>query len=351
MMLRAWIERLVIVTALASLPYVLGEYSLGLATEALILGLLVASLDLLAGYTGLVSIGHAAFFGLGGYAVALLGTRLDLSNAVLMLLAATVVAAVGALVIGWFSSATRGVTFIMLTIAFGEIVAVIALTWRSLTKGDDGISGVPVATLDPLLDLNLGSPVTFYWYVLIVFVIGMAILSRIVASPFGWALRGVRNNPERMTALGYWVRGYKLAAFVIGGAIAGLAGGLNVQDTGFVSPALLAFTFSALAIVMHKIGGSQTLYGPVIGAVIVVYFRDEISSLFPEQWQIGLGAVFILAVYLLPDGVAAPIQRLRSRFGLGERGFIPGPPRSGRNAARPAEPVPIGISGAGEDRA
>lgn len=349
-MLRTWIERCALIAALASLPYVLDEYTLGLATEVLILGLLVASLDLLAGYTGLVSIGHAAFFGVGGYAAGLLGTQLGMSNAVLVLLAAAGLAALGAVVIGWFCSATKGVTFIMLTIAFGEIVAVIALTWRSLTKGDDGIAGVPVATMDPLLDVDLGNPVTFYWYALIVFVIGMAVLSRIVASPFGWALRGARSNAERMTALGYWVRGYKLAAFVIAGAVAGLAGGLQVQDTGFVSPALLAFTFSALAIVMHKIGGSQTLYGPVIGAAIVVYFRDELSSLFPDQWQIALGVVFILAVYLLPDGVAAPIQRLRRRLGLGERAFTP---RRAAVAGEPdkAAPVVMGTARSEEDRA
>jgi len=307
---RAWIERAIVVALLLALPFVVSGYIVGLAADILVLGLLVASLDLLIGFTGLVSIGHAAFFGVGAYALALASTRAGLTDAVQGLLLAAIVGAAAALVVGWFATGTRGVTFIMLTLAFAEIFVVVAVSWRSVTNGDDGITGIPVPSLFGQL---LIGEWTLYYYTLVVFLIGYVILSRVMSSPFGRALQGIRANDDRMRSLGYSVRLYKLAAFTIAGALAGVAGGLHVHNVGFVSPVLLGFGLSAFILVMHKIGGGGTLWGPVIGAAIVLYFRDVVSSAFPHQWEALLGLLFILVVYFLPRGVSGMVQQLHRR--------------------------------------
>lgn len=308
---RGWSERALVVGLLLALPFVVSGYLVGLAADILVMGLLVASLDLLIGFTGLVSIGHAAFFGVGAYTVALAGTRGGITDAVLGLLLAVVAAAGAAFVVGWFATGTTGVTFIMLTLAFAEIFVVVAASWRSVTNGDDGITGIPIPALFGQL---LIGEWTLYYYTLVVFLIGYVILSRVTSSPFGRALQGIRANDDRMKSLGYSVRGYKLAAFTIAGAVAGLAGGLHVHNVGFVSPVITGFTLSAFILVMHKIGGGGTLWGPVIGAAIVLYFRDEVSSAFPSQWEALLGLLFILVVYFLPRGVAGLVQKLHRRF-------------------------------------
>lgn len=333
---RAWTERVLVVGLLLALPFAVSGYLVGLAADILVMGLLVASLDLLIGFTGLVSIGHAAFFGVGAYAVALAGTRAGLTDAVQGLLLAVVAAAVAAFVVGWFATGTKGVTFIMLTLAFAEIFVVVAGSWRSFTNGDDGITGIPVPDLFGQL---LVGEWTLYYYTLVVFLIGYVILGRVTASPFGRSLQGIRANEDRMRSLGYSVRGYKLAAFTISGAVAGLAGGLHVHNVGFVSPVILGFTLSAFILVMHKIGGGGTLWGPVIGATIVLYFRDEVSSAFPRQWEALLGLLFILVVYFLPRGVAGLIQHLHQRFrsrwqppGIGGKRTPVGQPRTAEDA-------------------
>jgi branched-chain amino acid transport system permease protein len=324
------------VAVLVAAPFVVGDYRLGLLTDILIYGLLVVSLDLLIGYTGLVSLGHAAFFGLGAYAVGVLAERDVSSSLVVVLPVAVLVAGLVALVLGWFATATRGVAFIMLTLAFGQLLFVLAVSWRSLTNGDDGLAGIRDATLVPGSDLEpFPDDLAFYFYALAVFLAGYLVVRTLVRSPFGLALEGIRENPERMTALGYWVRGYKLAAFTAAGALAGLAGALHAQKLQFVSPEDLGFTLSALVLVMHTIGGARSLWGPVVGAGLVLLVRDELSAAF-DRWQLLLGVVFILFVYLLPQGIAGLFAG-RGRVRLpGRRAVSRSLPQEASESAPPA---------------
>jgi branched-chain amino acid transport system permease protein len=301
--------RAAVLAALVAAPFLLSEFRLGLLTDILIFGLWVVSLDLLIGYAGLVSLGHAAFFGLGAYTVALLATEEVTTSVLLTLPAAVLLAGLAAVVLGWLATATRGVAFIMLTLALGEILFVLAATWKSVTRGDDGLPLAGDLMLLPGFGIEFfESDFGFYFYVLALFLLGLLLVKLIVNSPFGLVLEGIRENPERMASLGYWVKGYKLAAFTIAGALAGLAGALHAQKFQFVSPELLGFTLSALALVMHTIGGGRSLYGPVLGAGVVLFVRDELSATF-EHWLLLLGIVFILFVYFLPRGIAGLIDR------------------------------------------
>lgn len=308
-----WLRRLPVLALLVLLPYVLGTFRLGLLTEVLIFGLLAASLDLLVGFTGLPSLGHATYFGVGGYAAALVARNLT-GNVLLGLLVAVVVAALVAVVTGWLAVRTRGVYFLMLTLAFAQLLFSLALTWQPVTGGSNGLS---VPTIDLLPGVTLTSTLRFYFFVLVVFGLGYLTLRRVVDSPFGRSLVGVRENEARMRSLGYSTLRYKLAAFVIAGAFGGLAGGLFAYFQRFISPDNVAFQISALALIMVIVGGVGTLYGPVIGAAFILLLRDELSARF-ENWEIMLGAVFVLFVYFLPTGLGGLMQRLDALRGRGD---------------------------------
>lgn len=306
------------VAALAAAPAVLSDFRLFLLTEVLITGLLAASLGLLVGFTGLPSVGHAGYFGVGGYTAALVATRLT-SNAFAQIVAAVALAALVALVTGWLAVRTRGITFLMLTLAFAQLLFTLAAGWTSVTGGTNGLAGVPPVSLladgGPVLDSDVG----FYLYVLTAFLVGYAVLARVVASPFGRSLVGVRENEVRMRSLGYSVAGYKLASFCIAGAVAGYAGALFVQHNRFVSPDNVSFLVSALVMIMVIVGGSGTLVGPVVGAAVVLVLRDELSSLLLDRWELFLGMIFVVIVYAAPGGLVALAARLRGAAGLGLR--------------------------------
>ena len=279
---------------LVAAPFLLSGFRLRLLTEVLIFGLFAASLDLLLGFTGLVSLGHALFFGVGAYTAALVANQVT-PQPLVLLVAAVVVAALVAVVTGALAVRARGVFFLMLTLAFGQLAFSLAESWTPVTGGANGL---PLPTL-PLLS----GVVPFYYYALAAFAVGYAALRRVVDSPFGRSLVGVRENEARMRAVGYDVRGVKLAAYVVAGAFAGFAGALYAQQQRFVSPGLVGFETAALVLVMVILGGRGTLVGPVLGAGVVLLLRDELSARF-ERWQLLLGLVFILVVYLLPRGLA-----------------------------------------------
>lgn len=294
------------VAALAAAPLVLGPYASAMVTRILVFALLAASLDLLVGVTGLPSLGHGAYFGAGAYAagwVALHVTR----SAPVALLAAIAASALVAAVAGSVAVRARGVFFLMLTLAVGEIVEQLAHSWRSVTGGSDGLYGIPATHL-------AGTALTevwLSWYVLGVFVAGMAILRWIVGSPLGATLRGIRDNEARMRALGYRTYHYKLAVFVIAGAIAGLAGGLLAAQQRLVTPADLGFTTSVPMLLAVIIGGEATWWGPCLGAAIVVIVRDVLGPSLGGHGSLGLGLLFVAVVFVLPGGLA----RLRSAAG------------------------------------
>ena len=305
-------SRVVVLALLAGAPLLLDNFRLVLLTEILIFGLFAASLDLLIGYTGLPSLGHAGYLGVGGYAAGLLATHHVSHDAFAQLGVATVAAAAVAAATGALAIRSRGIYFLMLTLAFGELLYELAFNWYSKTGGSNGLFGVPTATLaGSPLDVD-AHPDRFYLYVLGAFLAGYVVLHVLVASPFGHTLVGIRENEGRMRSLGYNVALYKLVAFTVAGGIAGYAGALTLQQTKGISPSSMSFEISALAVVALIIGGRATLLGPVLGAAFVYMIRDELATHIAEHWAIVLGAVFVLVVYLLPGGFVAAGRSLRT---------------------------------------
>ncbi len=308
---RRWVGvalRVGIAALLLAAPFLLSGFRLRLLTEVLIFGLFAASLDLLLGFTGLVSLGHALLFGVGAYTAALVANEAT-PQTLLLLLAGAAAAALVALVTGALAVRARGVFFLMLTLAFGQLAFSLAESWTPVTGGANGL---PLPTSQVALggeSALLSGVVPFYYYALVAFALGYAALRRIAGSPFGRSLVGIRENEARMRAIGYGVRGYKLAAYAVAGTFAGFAGALYAQQQRFVSPGLVGFETSALVLVMVILGGRATLFGPVLGAGVVLLLRDELSARF-DQWELLLGLVFIAVVYLLPRGLAGLAPRV-----------------------------------------
>lgn len=284
---------------LAAAPLFLAPYATTTLTRMLVFALLAASLDLLVGFAGLPSLGHAAYFGVGAYAAAWF-TKNVTTAAPVPLLVGLGAGALAAAATGWVAVRTHGVYFLMLTLAIGEIVAQAAETWEPVTGGSNGLYGVPATRI-------AGTPLDVagvYWYVLAAFLLGFAALMLVSRSPFGAALRGIRDNEPRMRALGYATRRYKYLAFVVAGGVAGLAGGLLAAQQRLVTLSDLSFTTAALALLAVIIGGAGSLWGPCLGAALVILVRDVVGPDIDGHGPLLLGVVFILVVYLLPRGAA-----------------------------------------------
>ena len=311
----AAIGGVVALVVLAMAPYALDGYTLDMLTLGLTYGLMAMALALLIGYAGLPSLGHAAFLGLGSYAAGLLAVHVT-TNALVGLVVAAVVGGVGAAVIGALSLRTHGVFFLMLTLAFAEIVHQVAIR-SSLTGGDNGLS-VPAPVIPGLESLGLPRVAVVYWYVLLVVAAGYLILRVMVRSPLGQALVGVRDNAGRMAAVGYSVVGIRLRAVVLSGALTAVGGALLVQKDNLVAPTALTPDVSVLLLVMVLVGGSRSLLGPLVGAIVLVFLRSFTSKWIGESWLIVEGALFVLTVYFLPTGlagIAARLAALRTRGG------------------------------------
>jgi branched-chain amino acid transport system permease protein len=304
--------RVAVIALLACAPFLLDHYRTFLLTEILAFGLFAASLDLLIGYSGLASLGHGGYFGVGGYAAGLLALHAT-ANVFAQLAVATAVAAGVALVTGVFAVRSRGVYFLMLTLAFGQLLWVLALNWTSLTGGSNGIYGLPVSTFANTSKWLL-APDHFYWYALIAFLVGYLALRAIGGSPFGRALAGIRENEARMRSLGYNVPLYKLAVFTLAGGIAGYAGAIACQQARYFSPEGMSFEVSAVAVVAIIIGGQRSLLGAVLGGALYYILRDQLSGALSSHWELPLGAVFVLVVYLLPGGIVGGGRWVRQRL-------------------------------------
>jgi branched-chain amino acid transport system permease protein len=282
-----------VAAALCVAPFFLPPYLTALLARVLVFALLAIGLDLLVGVTGLPSLGHGAYFGAGAYAAGFaalhgLGAPLALAGAVA---AAAVVAAVA----GAVAVRARGVFFLMLTLAIGEIVEQLAESWHEVTGGSNGLYGIPAM---------LGDVRTTYFTVLALVAAGVALVVRLAAAPLGATLRGIRDNEPRMRALGYRVYRYKLAAFVVSGAIAGLAGGLLAALERLVTPADLGTSTSVPALLAVVIGGEGTLWGPCLGAAAVVAIRDYLGPSLGGHSGLVLGAAFVAVVFIVPGGLA-----------------------------------------------
>ncbi len=303
------------VIALACVPFVLSPYAVKFTTRVLVLAIMVISLDLLIGITGLVSFGHAAFFALGAYAVYFVSPESESANALVVLAAGATLAAAGAFVIGVFAMLTRGFYFIMVTLAAGQMVFSIFYD-TDIAKGSDGayVNVKPDLTIGGSTLLDFDNRRQFFYVCLILLAATYLFLLWLVRSRFGRVLQGIRINEQRMRALGYDTYRYRLAVFVIAGAIAGIAGALFACIDGFVTPELASWRESGLAIMMVVLGGTGTLYGAVIGAFAYSVLEEILKSasmvgpFVAEHWRFGMGVALAAAVLGAPRGLAGLFQ-------------------------------------------
>jgi len=296
---------------LALFPLAGAGFYTELVTKVMILAIFALSLDLLVGYTGLVSFGHAAFYGIGAYTLGLLAPKSEAANLWLTLPAAMLAAGVAALAVGVFVVRVKGIYFIMVTLAFAQMFYFVFHD-TEFGRGSDGISMnfKPVATIGGVTPFDLGNTTHVYYFVLVLLVAVFVFLRVVLRSPFGRALQGIRSNEHRMRSLGFPVYWYKLASFTLAGALAGLAGYLSTLQFGFVNPELLSWHQSGNVLLMLILGGLGSLYGAVVGAFAFVALTEIFQSL-TRHWQLLLGGTIILLVIFLPGGLASVGGRFR----------------------------------------
>lgn len=285
-------------------------FLLMLATRILILATLAMSLDLLLGFTGIASLGHAAFFGLGAYLTAILAVRCNFGlgwDFWLVVGLGILLGAATAAVFALFALRSRGVYFLMITLALSQCVWGLAYRWDSLTGGDNGLNlpGRPV--FGPL---HLGNDTTYFYLVFAFFAVSLLLLYVFVESPFGRSLVGIREHEVRMRILGYNVWLHKYIAFIVSGAVAGLAGVLWAHVSSEVSPQDVTLTTSVDALLMVVLGGPGTLLGGALGAVIVLFLREYLSTIVP-WWPYVLGGMYIATISYLPDGLLGTLRQWR----------------------------------------
>src|SRR5437870_9177048 len=282
-----------------------------LVTRALAFSILVMSLDILLGFTGLASMGQAAYLGVGAYLTAILATRYQFGLGYdfwLVLVFGILLGAALAAVFGLLAIRATGVYFLMITLALGQCVWGLAYRWNSLTGGDNGIN----LRARPRFGIDLADEVTFFYVVCGFFAVSLLLMYTLVQSPFGRSLTGIRERELRMKILGYNTWLHKYIAFIIAGGFGGLSGVLWAHTAGIVSPENVVLTTSVDALLMAVLGGAGTLVGGVIGAGIVFGLREYLSTLVP-WWQYVLGAVYVLTIFYLPTGLMGIPERLRQR--------------------------------------
>ena len=308
------------VTALALFPLA-GDntFYLQLLTKVMIMAILAMSLDLLVGYTGLVSLGHAAVFGIAGYALALIQPKYDPMSVFITLPAALALCALFSLITGALVLRTRGIYFIMVTLAFAQM-AYFVFHDTALGGGSDGIyiNNKPLVGWGDHKLLDLENRIVFYYTVLVLMLLVYLLLSRILKSNFGRALQGIRMNEHRMRAIGFPVFRYQLGVYVLAGTLGGLAGYLSAAQFGFVNPEILSWHQSGAVLMMVILGGMGTLSGPVIGAFVFVlleeFFKDDtVFGPIAKHWQLMMGGLIVLVACFLPRGVVGLADLFRRK--------------------------------------
>ncbi len=290
--------------AVGAIAPLLPSYPLTLLTQALISAIFAMSLDILLGYTGLPSLGHAAYFGVAAYAVAILAV--DARAGFVTCVVAGLFAAAGtAALFGLLAIRATGTYFLMITLALGMVVWGLAFRWVSMTKGDNGISGIPRPEL--ALPWSLGAPLPFFYFALAATALAWGALGLLVRSPFGMSLKGIRESESRMRSLGYNVWLHKYLSFIIAGLFAGFAGILWAYYNGFVSPVDVQLVTSVEALLMVALGGSGTLVGPAIGAALIVFLKNFVS-VYTKRWLLILGAVYIGVILWAPRGLVGALR-------------------------------------------
>jgi branched-chain amino acid transport system permease protein len=290
-------------------PFAAGEFLVNLASQIFIFAVFAASINLLLGYGGLPTLGHASYLGVAAYTSALLALKLGLSHwaaAPVALLATTLMACF----FGLIALRATGLGFLMLTLALSQVLWGTAYRWVGFTDGDNGLRGL---TRPAPFGISLEGATAFYYFALVVTVIAIALMARFVASPFGAALRGTRDQPRRMSALGHNVWLIRWITFVYAGFWGAVSGLLFVYYHKYIHPISLSLTNSAEGLLAVIAGGSGTLGGPLVGATIVMLLKNYVSA-YIERWNMLLGIVFVLIVVLMPEGVVPGAKRLWLRF-------------------------------------
>ncbi len=296
-MFRRWAKLIFVLALLAiglAVPYLVERFYVNLVSEVMIYGLLAMSIDILAGYTGLTSMGHAGIFGVSAYVAGYLLTKSSIPAFAALpigVLASTIAAALFAVI----AIRTSGVYFLMVTLAEGMIVWGIAYRWASVTGAENGIRGIT----RPDFILAYWQ---FYYFVLFVFVVVAAVMYRLVNSPFGLTLKGIRESESRMRTLGYNTALHKFIGFTATGLFAGIGGALYALYNGFVSPSTVEFARSAEGVLMVIVGGAGTLFGAVVGAGVIIFTRD-IISLYTSRWPTVMGLIFVVTILFARNGL------------------------------------------------
>ena len=310
-----WIGFCVVMALLIVAPLVLPEYWRRFLTEILIWGLLAMSSDILIGYTGMVSFGHSAFFGLGMYGAAAALLIVSPPNLWLAILFGLGGAAGAALFVAYFSTRLRDIYFAITTLIFSQIFYVIIFTWTEVTGGENGlIFSRPHFTIPFLYDTRF-STATLHWFVLSVVAGSYVLLRRIMQSPFGMVLQSIRENEVRTRAIGYPVERYKIVAVMLSGLFAGLAGVLYAVQNQFAAAEFVFFTTSGDTVIFNVMGGIGTLVGPIVGAGFFQLLRELLSRIFGDQFPylIPLGVIFIVMIIFLPQGLLGFARRWLNR--------------------------------------
>jgi branched-chain amino acid transport system permease protein len=295
--------------ALLALPWAIGgDYYVNLASQVLIAAIFAMSLNLLVGFGGLTSLGHAAYLGVAAYATAWLTLHAGLGPLAAGALALAITTLMAA-VYGLLALRASGLSFLMITLALGQILWGLAYRWVGVTGGDNGLSGL--ARPMPF-GIDLKGAVAFYYFALAAFAVAFACIALVARSPFGASLQGTRDQPRRMSALGHNVWLVRWIAFILAGFWGAVSGVLYVYYNNYISPHALSLTQSAEVLLMVIAGGPATLLGPVLGAALVVLMKNVMSA-YVERWTLLLGVVFVLIVLFLPDGLVPGAKRLYRR--------------------------------------
>jgi len=308
-----WTGFAVVMALLAIAPFVLPEFWRRFLTEILIWGLLAMSSDILIGYTGMVSFGHSAFFGLGMYGAAAALLTVRPPNLWLAIAYGLVGAAGVALFVAYFSTRLRDIYFAITTLIFSQIFYVIIFTWTEVTGGENGLTfSRPRLTIPGLYSEPFDSA-TLHWFVLVVVAASYLILRRITQSPFGMVLQSIRENEPRTRAIGYAVERYKMVAVMLSGLFAGLAGVLYAIQNRFAAPDFVYFLVSGETVIFNVMGGIGTLVGPIVGAGFFLLLREGFSRFFTEFYLIPVGIIFIAMVIFMPQGLLGFARRWLNR--------------------------------------
>jgi branched-chain amino acid transport system permease protein len=298
---RRWAPGLLVLVFLVALPNFIDTYTQSMMTRVLIFALFAMSLDVVMGYAGLPSFGHAAFFGMGGYAVGLLATQADISSFWVILLATLVICAALSAIIGYFTLKLSDAYFLMVTMAFGQLLYVVATKWYTVTGGSDGLTGIPRPDLGFPVEWTSGK---VYYFTLIIFLLCYYLLSRFMRSSYGRALLGIRENEGRMRCLGFNTWSLKYFGVIIAGIFAGVSGLLYAYAYGTMVPGNFALETSALPMLMVIMGGHSTLWGPALAAMVIVLVQNYAGIYMPDRWPLVLGVLYVLCVMFMHGGFA-----------------------------------------------